>query len=176
MISCARSILLLLSISLLLNVAEAQQASSSSTPSSAIGTVAAINGKLISVKTDAGAEMSVTVSDSTRLLKTAPGQRDLKEATPISLQDVQIGDRVLARGASEGTSSITATSVIVMKQADVASRSSRISRNGKGEVQAELLKELTRQPEPSLSQPPRIRQSPYTPQTARSFCAMRLTQ
>jgi len=122
MISCARSILLVLTISLLLKVADAQQPSSASTAGRAIGTVAAINGKVISVKTDAGAETAVTVSDSTRIVKTAPGQRDLKEATPISLQDVQVGDRVLARGTSEGTSSITATSLIVMKQGDVASR------------------------------------------------------
>jgi len=121
-ISCARSILLVLTISLLLKVADAQQPSSASTAGRAIGTVAAINGKVISVKTDAGAETAVTVSDSTRIVKTAPGQRDLKEATPISLQDVQVGDRVLARGTSEGTSSITATSLIVMKQGDVASR------------------------------------------------------
>ena len=121
MISCARSILLLLSISLLPNAARAQQPSSTSAADRAIGTVAAINGKIISVKTDAGAETAVTVSDSTRIVKTAPGQRDLKEATPISLQDVQVGDRVLARGASEGTT-LTATSLIVMKQGDVASR------------------------------------------------------
>src|SRR5215813_4711463 len=122
MISCARSILLVLTISLLLKVADAQQPSSASTAGRAIGTVAAINGMVISVKTDAGAETAVTVSDSTRIVKTAPGQRDLKEATPISLQDVQVGDRELARGTSEGTSSITATSLIVMKQGDVASR------------------------------------------------------
>src|SRR5690242_1553825 len=122
MISCARSILLLLTISLLPNVTAAQQAPSSSTSGRAIGTISAINGKLISVKTDAGTETAVTISDSTRILKTAPGQKDLKEATPISLQDLQVGDRVLARGAPEGSGSITATSLIVMKQGDVANR------------------------------------------------------
>jgi len=89
----------------------------------AIGTVAAINGSTISVKTDAGAETTVTVSDSTRIVKAAPGQRDLKGATTIQLQDLQVGDRVLARGkAGEGANSIAATSLIVMKQSDVANR------------------------------------------------------
>jgi co-chaperonin GroES (HSP10) len=122
MISCTRSILLLLTISLLLNVARAQQPSPTSSASRAIGTVSAVTGKIVSVKTDAGTETAVTVADSTRILKTAPGQKDLKEAAPTSLQDVQVGDRVLARGISDGTGSITATSLIVMKQSDVANR------------------------------------------------------
>ena len=121
MISCARSFLLLLAIPLLPRVADAQQPTPTSSAGRAIGTVAAINGKVVSVKTDAGTETAVTVSDSTRILKTAPGQKDLKEATAISLQDLQVGDRVLARGSSEGTGSIAATSLIVMKQGDVAS-------------------------------------------------------
>ncbi|HWY69483.1 MAG TPA: DUF5666 domain-containing protein [Terriglobales bacterium] len=123
MISCARSILLLLTFSLLPSLTAAQQPASSSNAAKAIGTVAAINGKVISLKTDTGTETAVAVSDSTRIVKTAPGQKDLKDATPISLQDVQVGDRVLARGTpSEATGSIAATSLIVMKQSDVANR------------------------------------------------------
>lgn len=121
MISCTRSLLLFLAIALLPRVADAQQPTPSSSAGRAIGTVAAINGKVVSVKTDAGTETAVTVSDSTRILKTAPGQKDLKEAVAISLQDVQVGDRVLARGSSEGAGSIAAISLIVMKQGDVAS-------------------------------------------------------
>jgi len=123
MVSRARWILLPITLFLLSDLTAAQQPSANPAAARAIGTVAAINGKVISVKTDAGAETAVSVSDSTRIVKTAPGQKDLKEATPISLQDVQVGDRVLARGTpTDGTSSIAATSLIVMKQSDVANR------------------------------------------------------
>jgi len=50
--------------------------------------------------TDSGTEVNVLVQDSTRLIKTAPGQKNLKGATPIQLQDVQVGDRVLVRGTA----------------------------------------------------------------------------
>ena len=88
-----------------------------------MGTVTAINGNTVSVKADSGSETSVTVPDSARIVRTAPGQKDLKSATPIRLQDIQVGDRVLARGqpAAAGNS-ITAMSLIVMKQSDVANR------------------------------------------------------
>lgn len=101
------------------------QQSSAAAPAAgrAIGTITAINGNTVTVKTDAGAEMNVTVEDSTRIVKLAPGQKDLKDATPIHLQDTQVGDRALVRGTpGEGSNSLTASSMIVMKQADVASR------------------------------------------------------
>lgn len=120
----AASIILLLPISSYPNLIAAQEApAGSSNAARAIGTVAAINGNLVSLKTDAGSETTVTVSDSTRIVKTAPGQRDLKDATTIQLQDVQVGDRLLARGKpGDGANSIAATSLIVMKQSDVANR------------------------------------------------------
>jgi len=85
--------------------------------------VTAVNGQVITLKTDAGAEMSVTVVDSTRLLQLKPGQKDLKEATPLALADLKAGDRVLVRGAgSADGKSLQATSVIAMKQADIADK------------------------------------------------------
>jgi len=123
MIRPAPLILLLLIIPLLPNPGVAQETPTTSNVARAIGTVAAVSGNVVSVKTDAGAETAVTVSDSTRIVKTAPGQRDLKDATPIQLWDLQVGDRVFARGKpGEQASSITATSLIVMKQSDVANR------------------------------------------------------
>jgi len=116
-------ILLLLTVSLLPNLLVAQAPATGSGAARAIGTVAAINGNVISIKTDAGAETKVTLSDSTQIVKTAPGQRDLKDAKPIQLQELQVGDRVMARGRpGDGENSITATSLIVMKQSDVADR------------------------------------------------------
>lgn len=124
MIRWVFSILSLLIVSLFPSLVTGQEApAATSNAARAIGTVAAINGNVVSVKTDAGSETAVMVSDSTRIVKTAPGQRDLKDATSISLQDVQVGDRVLARGKpAEQANSITAASLIVMKQGDVANR------------------------------------------------------
>jgi Cu/Ag efflux protein CusF len=120
MIRSALSILLSL-----IAVSVSAQQSSAAAPAAgrAIGTITAINGNRVTVKTDAGADMNVTVEDSTRIVKLAPGQKDLKDATPIRLQDTQVGDRALVRGTpGEGSNSLTASSMIVMKQADVANR------------------------------------------------------
>ena len=105
----------------------AQETAAQSTPAQAagraLGTVTAVNGQTITLKTDAGAEMSVTVADATRLLQLKPGQKDLKEATPLALADLKAGDRVLVRGAASADGkSLQATSIIAMKQADIADK------------------------------------------------------
>ena len=85
-----------------------------------VGTVKSISGNSLILATDAGAEITVAVEDSTRLIKTAPGQKDLTGATPIKAQDLQVGDRILVRGTpSEDFKSIAATSIIVMKKSDI---------------------------------------------------------
>ncbi len=90
-----------------------------------VGTVKLVNGNTITLTTDSGTEINILVQDSTRLIKTAPGQKDLKGATPILLQDVQVGDRVLARGtASDDGKTVLASSAIVMKKTDIADKQS----------------------------------------------------
>jgi hypothetical protein len=76
--------------------------------------------------TDSGSDVTVQVQNATRLLRIAPGQKDLKDATPILLADVQPGDRILVRGkpADDGKS-VLALSVIAMKKADIAEKQSR---------------------------------------------------
>jgi hypothetical protein len=77
----------------------------------------------VTLATDAGAEITVTVQDSTRLVKTAPGQKDLTGATAIQLKDLQVGDRILVRGTpAEDSKSIAATAIIVMKKSDIEQR------------------------------------------------------
>lgn len=88
----------------------------------AMGTVTAIHGNSVTLKSDSGTETTVTVSDTARIVKAEPGQKDLKNATPIHLQDVQVGDRALVRGKSGENNALEASSMIVMKQSDVASR------------------------------------------------------
>jgi len=91
--------------------------------SKAVGTIQLINGNNLTIASDTGATVHVTVEDSTRILRTEPGAKDLKAATPITLSDCGKGDRVLVRGtpASDGQS-LVALSLIVIKSTDVAAK------------------------------------------------------
>src|ERR1035437_5643577 len=83
----------------------------------AVGTVMSIAGNTITVTTDTGAEVSVIIQPSTRLVRSVPGQTDLKSASPIQMPDLQVGDRLLAGGiASEDGKSVLAATGIVMKK------------------------------------------------------------
>lgn len=91
-----------------------------------VGTIKSISGNTIILTTDAGGDVTVQVQEATKLVRIAPGQKDLKDATPIQLADVQPGDRILVRGklADDGKS-VVAASVIAMKKADIADKQSR---------------------------------------------------
>jgi len=90
------------------------------------GTVKAISGNTITLAPDSGPEFAIVVQDGAKLLRVAPGQKDLKDAKPIQLSDIQPGDRILVRGiAGALANSIAASSVIVMAQSDIAARQAR---------------------------------------------------
>ena len=102
---------------------ESQPSVSASSTAKPVGAVKAISGNVITLTTDAGSTVNIVIQESTRLMRIAPGQKDLKDATPVQLQDVQVGDRILARGsASDDGKSVVASSVVVMKESDVTSR------------------------------------------------------
>jgi hypothetical protein len=93
------------------------------TPSSKVlGTVKAINGGAVTLATDSGIEMEVKFTDSARIVKAAPGQTDLKSAPVISISEIAIGDRLVARGEAEAGNSFVASSAIVMAKSEIASR------------------------------------------------------
>jgi co-chaperonin GroES (HSP10) len=86
-----------------------------------LGTVTAIAGDSLTLKTDAGQEVVITVADGVRLLQLAPGSTDLKMAQTIALTDIAVGDRVLVNGkAGDTASAFTASRVILMKSGDIA--------------------------------------------------------
>ena len=88
-----------------------------------IGVVKGINGNTITVNPDSGSEVNVTAQDTTRILRIAPGEKNLKNATPAQLQDLQVGDRILVAGkASEDAKTIVASSIVLMKGADLVAR------------------------------------------------------
>jgi hypothetical protein len=107
---------------------QSQDTAASASPAIAkpVGTVKALSGNTITLTTDTGATVNVVVQDSAHLVRIAPGQKDLKDAAPIQLSDVQVGDRILARGkASDDGKSVAASSVILMKESDVTAKQER---------------------------------------------------
>src|SRR5260370_35128822 len=88
-----------------------------------LGTVKSVSGTTLNLKADSGADVTVAVPEGARVLRLAPGQTDLKTATPLQFKDIQVGDRMLVRGQpSANADSLVASSVIVMKQGDVAQK------------------------------------------------------
>jgi Domain of unknown function (DUF5666) len=85
-----------------------------------VGTVKAVNGNAITLTTDAGAEVTIQVQDTTKIVRVAPGQKDLKTAAPAQLSDVQVGDRLLVGGKlGDDSKTVMASTMVVMKHADV---------------------------------------------------------
>ncbi|MGA8107849.1 MAG: DUF5666 domain-containing protein, partial [Acidobacteriaceae bacterium] len=102
----------------LLAVGGPQRAWSQAAASSRVmGTVDSVNGNTVTVKTDAGATANVTVPDTARILRTAPGQKTLAGATKIGVSDIGAGDRVLMVVAGDPPA---ATIVVVNKHSDIA--------------------------------------------------------
>jgi hypothetical protein len=113
----------LVTMSLPMWAQETQPGATAPAGSRKVGTVKSITGNTLVIKPDAGADTSVTVADSTRIVRLAPGQTDLKSATPMALNEVQVGDRMLVRGApGSAPDSIVAASIVVMKAGDVSQK------------------------------------------------------
>ena len=99
------------------------QAASQAAAGRSVGTIKAIDGGKITLATDAGATVTITLQDSTRVLRTEPGEKDLRNAVKITPRDLQPGDRILVVGAASADgNTIAATSVMAMKHADVVSK------------------------------------------------------
>jgi hypothetical protein len=88
-----------------------------------VGTIKSIAGKTIFLTTDAKSEVTVQVQDDAKLVRVEPGEKDLKNAVPLQLQDLQAGDRILVRGklADDGKT-VLAASVIAIKSGDIAAK------------------------------------------------------
>ena len=86
-----------------------------------LGTITAIAGNKLTVKTDAGEIQQVEVPASASLKRIAPGQRDLSAAETIQFGDLAIGDRVLVKLDADATGAAPqALQIVAVKQADVA--------------------------------------------------------
>jgi len=88
-----------------------------------LGTVTAVSGGSLTLKTDAGPEVVVSVADGVRILQLAPGSTDLKLAQTITLTNIAVGDRVLVSGkAGDAAGAFVASRVILMKSSDIAQK------------------------------------------------------
>lgn len=86
------------------------------------GTVTNVGASQILLKSDRGADVSVTVTDRTNFLRIAPGETDSRKGTRMTLPDVTAGDRAVIVGAVPADPAAwVATAVLVMTRSDVAS-------------------------------------------------------
>jgi hypothetical protein len=105
--------------------APAQGTDPSITAKHAIGEVKTVDStaKQLTIKTDAGSMVTVSLSDKTTYKRLAPGEQTLTNATDVTLADLAEGDRVMARGnVSEDRKSVPAAMVIVMTKGDLAKK------------------------------------------------------
>lgn len=92
--------------------------------SKAVGVIKSVQADSITVAAESGGDVTAKLATTTKILRVPPGEKDLKNATPLQPQDLQAGDRVLVRGqaSADDAHTITALAVIVMKQADVTAK------------------------------------------------------
>lgn len=112
-----------LCVAMPLSRSQASEAGAGSATARRIGSIKAISGGVITLTPDSGPEIQITVQAGARIVRIAPGEKTLKNATPVELQELQAGDRILVAGkASDDAKSITAASIVVMKRSDVEAR------------------------------------------------------
>jgi hypothetical protein len=88
-----------------------------------LGTIKTISAGELTLTSDAGLEVKVSLPAEVKLLRVPPGSQDLKEAVPIQLSELQAGDRILVRGkAGDAASSLVASSIIAMKKSDLTEK------------------------------------------------------
>jgi hypothetical protein len=85
------------------------------------GTITAINGSTLTVKTDADGVYQVEVSADAAILRIAPGAKDLSSSEKISFSDLAVGDRALVKPDPTATgTTIQALRIVAIKQTDLA--------------------------------------------------------
>ena len=122
---------------LLMAVAATCAALIAQAPTRFVGTITAINGNTITVKTDAGDSKQVEIPAGAVMKRLSPGQKDLSAAETIQLTDLATGDRVLVKLDPNATGATPqALQLVAMKQTDIAQKQQQEreewQRNGTG--------------------------------------------
>jgi hypothetical protein len=88
-----------------------------------LGTLSAINGDTLTVKTAQGDERQVQVPSTAEVKRVAPGQTSLSAAVPMPFSELAAGDRVLIWiDPNSPAGSAQALRVVAIKQADIAQK------------------------------------------------------
>ena len=90
----------------------------------ALGAVTKIDAaaRHIALQTATG-EVAVTVDAKAKVLRVAPGATNLSNAAAIELTDINVGDRLRARGRmTDDQKSLAALEIVVISQSDIASK------------------------------------------------------
>jgi hypothetical protein len=125
------------SIALLVAAILAAPMSWAQAPARFVGTITAISGTTLTVKTDAGQAYQVEIPSAASIKRVEPGQKDLSTAATIQIGDLAVGDRALVKldpDSPAGTSQ--ALQIVAIKQSDVAQKQQKDredwQRNGVG--------------------------------------------
>ncbi|MBA3914205.1 MAG: hypothetical protein H0X25_10250 [Acidobacteriales bacterium] len=87
------------------------------------GSIKAIDKNSVTLTSDSGEQQEVSLSDSTKILRLPSGATDLKQAEPVTMQDLRPGDRVVVRGqAAASGQPFSAALILLMRQQDVAAK------------------------------------------------------
>lgn len=81
-------------------------------------------GPQVTLKSDAGQEVTITMQPKISYRRVEPGETDLTKAATIAVTDIAAGDKVLAVGAAPDDKTFTARLIVVMSKADLASKQS----------------------------------------------------
>ena len=82
-----------------------------------IGIVTEVQSGQLTLHTDGGPSLTVSLPEGISVLQVPPGAKSLKQATKIAESDIHVGDRVLIIGpVSEDQKSVSAKTVVVMSR------------------------------------------------------------
>ena len=86
----------------------------------AMGAVVSVEPTGFTIQTDSGTRLTVLLPDNATLLRVAPNEKTLKNATKINAGEISVGDRILVRGhISDDQKTLLATAAIVMSKVDI---------------------------------------------------------
>jgi hypothetical protein len=88
---------------------------------SQVGTIRTISGGTLTIATDKGQTVTVSVAPGAKVYQLPVGSTDLKTAKPGQMTDIAVGDRAMVTGkGGETPDTLTAVRVILMKSSDIA--------------------------------------------------------
>jgi hypothetical protein len=99
------------------------QASAPRAVAKRIGIIKAINGNEVTLTPDSGPDVKIIVQAAAQIVRFAPGETNVNNATPIQLQDLQVGDHIRATGwATDDSQPLAVLKIVVMKHSDLEAK------------------------------------------------------